>query len=220
MNPRLVRALASGCAVALTVGLSACGAAPSEEADNPGGVIIRGAEPSGPYLGTNLDHPYEKPDVVLTDTSGEPFDFAADTTAPVTLVFFGYTSCPVVCSTVLRELAAALNKLDPATQQQIQVVFITTDPARDTRAVITAYLDTFNFASYVGLTGPISTIEKAAGPLQVEFYVQDEDGVPGGPYEVAHGAHVIGFGTGGRSVLWTQGTPVRDLARDFALLAA
>jgi len=191
---------------------------PSSTEDNPGGVVINEQRATGGFMGAEAD--FEKPAVTLTDTEGQPFDLATDTTAAVTLVFFGYTSCPVVCSTVLRELAAALNKLDPATQQQIQVVFITTDPARDTRAVITAYLDTFNFASYVGLTGPISTIEKAAGPLQVEFYVQDEDGVPGGPYEVAHGAHVIGFGTGGRSVLWTQGTPVRDLAHDFALLAA
>lgn len=158
--------------------------------------------------------------MTLSDTNGKPFDLAADTTAPLTLIFFGYTNCPDVCSIMLHAIAAALNKLDEATRERIQVVFITTDPERDTPEAITAYLDPFNFASYVGLTGPIATIEKAAEPLQVEFYKDDEDGQPGGPYEVAHGAHVIGFGPGGTSVLWTQGTAVADLAHDFALLAA
>jgi protein SCO1/2 len=160
-----------------------------------------------------------KPDVILTDTDDQPFDLATDTTAAVTLIFFGYTNCPDVCSIVLRELAAALNKLDEATKQQFQVLFITTDPERDTPEALTAYLERFNFASYVGLTGAISTIEKAAVPLQVEFYKDDEDGEPGGPYEVAHGAHVIGFAADGTAVLWTQGTPVADLAHDFELLA-
>jgi len=192
-------------------------AAPTGTADNPADVVINHGD-RGAFLGTEAD--FAKPAVTLTDTDGEPFDLATDTTAPVTLIFFGYTNCPDVCSIVLREMAAALNKLEDATRQRIQVVFITTDPERDTAEAITTYLDTFNFASYVGLTGPISTIEKAAVPLQVEFYREDEDGKPGGPYEVAHGAHVIGFGEDGQSVLWTQGTAVLDLAHDFALLAA
>lgn len=193
-------------------------AAPSSTEEAPSDVLIKPQGEARGFLGTEAD--FDKPAVTLTDTDGRPFDLAADTTAPVTLVFFGYTSCPDVCNIVLRELAAALNKLDPATREQIEVVFITTDPAHDTPEAITAYLDTFNFASYVGLTGPISTIEKAAVPLHVEFYTEDEDGQPGGPYEVAHSAHVIGFGTGGRSVLWTQGTPIHDLAHDVTLLAA
>ena len=193
-------------------------ASSSGDADNPAGVVIKEGTAGGAFRGSEAS--LVKPDVALTDTDGQSFDLAADTTAPVTLIFFGYTNCPDVCSIVLREIAAALNKLDEQTRQQIQVVFITTDPERDTADVITAYLDRFNFSSYVGLTGPISTIEKAAEPLQVEFYKEDEDGTPGGPYEVAHGAHVIGFGPDDISVLWTQGTPVADLAHDFALLAA
>ena len=193
-------------------------ASPSSPSDNPGGVAIRSSSDGGAFRGVEAD--FVKPAVTLVDTRGQLFDLAADTATPVTLIFFGYTNCPDVCNIVLREIAAALNKLDDATRQRIQVVFITTDPERDTPEAITAYLDTFNFASYVGLTGPVSTIEKAAVPLQVEFYKEDTDGTPGGPYEVAHGAHVIGFGAQGRSVLWTQGTPVADLAHDFALLAA
>jgi protein SCO1/2 len=192
-------------------------AAPGRDATNPGGVTIK-QQDGGAFRG--LEANFTKPAVTLTDTYGQPFDLATDTTAPVTLIFFGYTNCPDVCSIVLREIAAGLNKLDDATRARIEVIFITTDPERDTPEAIASYLDTFNFASYVGLTGPIPTIEKAAMPLQVEFYKDDEDGVAGGPYEVAHGAHVIGFGVGGRSVLWTQNTPVGDLAHDFAILAA
>ena len=217
MNPRLVSALASGCAVALTVGLSACGVAPSEEADNPGGVIIRGAEPSGPYLGTNLDHPYEKPDVVLTDTSGEPFDFAADTTAPVTLVFFGYTSCPDVCPAELADVASALRRVGDDVRADVEVVFVTTDPARDTPEVMRDYLERFGFPAYEGLTGPMLTIERAGTALGVA--IMDGKKLPSGGYEVAHGAQVIGFGPDGTAPVFWNDAPVVDMARDITTLA-
>jgi len=193
-------------------------ASPTGGADNPGGVVIKQTAGAGTFRGLEAEFP--RPAVTLTDLAGQPFDLATDMTAPATLIFFGYTNCPDVCSIVLREVAAALNKLDETARERVQVVFITTDPARDTAEAMTTYLDTFNFESYVGLTGPISAIKEAAVPLQVEFYKEDEDGKPGGPYEVAHGAHVIGFGAGDRSVLWTQGTPVADRAHDFEVLAA
>lgn len=210
-------ALAAGCAVALTVGLSACGAAPSEEADNPGGVVIRGAEPSGPYLGTNLDHPYAKPDVVLTGTSGQPFDFVADTTSPVTLVFFGYTSCPDVCPAELADVASALRRVDADVRADVQVIFVTTDPARDTPEVMRTYLERFGFPAYEGLTGPMSTIEQAGQALGVA--IAEGKKLPSGGYEVAHGAQVIGFGPDGTAPVFWNNAPVLDMARDITTLA-
>lgn len=217
MKPRVPGALAAGCAVALAVGLSACGAGPSEEADNPGGVVIRGAEPSGPYLGTNLDHPYAKPDVVLTGTSGQLFDFVADTTSPVTLVFFGYTSCPDVCPAELADVASALRRVDAEVRADVQVIFVTTDPARDTPEVMRTYLERFGFPAYEGLTGPMSTIEQAGQALGVA--IAEGKKLPSGGYEVAHGAQVIGFGPDGTAPVFWNNAPVLDMARDITTLA-
>lgn len=195
--------------------LTAC-AGPSGEGDDRGGVIIRG-EQQGTYLGTNLETPYEKPAVVLTDTSGEPFDFAADTTHPVTLVFFGYTNCPDVCYTELADLAVALRKVEPEVREDTEVVFVTTDPARDTPDVMAAYLERFGFPAYVGLTGPIDVIEQAGYGLGVA--IMDGKKLPSGGYEVAHGAQVIGFGPDGTApVFWNDVAP-EDMARDITLLA-
>src|SRR5688572_24818405 len=47
------------------------------------------------------------------------------------LLFFGYTSCPDVCPTTMAELKQALEKLDKEDAKDVQVLFITVDPARD-----------------------------------------------------------------------------------------
>lgn len=217
LSARTAAAPAAGCAIALTIaGLTACGPA-SDEADNPGGVVIRGAESSGPYLGTNLDQPYAKPDVVLTDTTGQPFHLAEDATAPVTLVFFGYTSCPDVCPAELADLASALRRVDDGVRADVEVVFVTTDPARDTPEAIAAYLERFGFPAYVGLTGPIATIERAGRALGVA--IADGKKLPSGGYEVAHGAQVIGFGPDGTAPVFWNDAPVVDMAHDITTLA-
>lgn len=218
VNSRVAGAVAVLSAVGLVaVGLSACGA-PAQQADNPGGVVIRGAEPSGPYLGTNLDRPYEKPDVMLTDTSGRPFDFVADTTSPVTLVFFGYTSCPDVCPAELADVASALRRVGDDVRADVEVVFVTTDPARDTPEAMQTYLDRFGFPAYEGLTGPLPAIERAARALGVAIAAGKK--LPSGGYEVAHGAQIIGFGPDGTAPVFWNDAPVLDMASDIAALAA
>lgn len=197
----------------LAATLAAC-AGPTH--DDRGGVVVRG-EDTGPYLGTNLDTPYQKPAVVLTDTSGEPFDLATDTTQPVTLVFFGYTHCPDVCYTELADLALALRKVEPAVRAVTEVVFVTTDPARDTPEVISSYLERFGFPAYVGLTGPLDVIVQAGYDLGIA--VAEGKKLPDGGYEVAHGAQVIGFGPDGTAPVFWNDVPPDDMARDITLLA-
>ena len=91
------------------------------------------------------------PDQVFTDTAGRRFTPAADADRPVTLVFFGYTHCPDVCNTVLANVASALRRIDAPVRDKVELVFITTDPQRDTPDVVRGYLDRFDPA-YVGLT--------------------------------------------------------------------
>ena len=197
-----------------TVALAAC-SAPAP--DNPGGAIIATTGNPGGFRGAYLDRPYPLPEGSFTDTEGTAFDFRVSTRTPATLVFFGYTYCPDVCNAVLADVAAALRRVDPAIRAKLSLVFVTTDPKRDTPEVIREYLDRFD-SSFVGVTAPLPVIEAAANRLGVPL--TGEKKLPGGGYEVGHGAQVIGFAGDKGRVVWVPGTPVGDLKHDFTKLVA
>jgi protein SCO1 len=202
--------IAAGSLMAVIVLLiSGCIAAPS------GPTGQRNADPAGYTGGSSLPEPYSMPEISLTDTSGRPYNLATTPSKPVTLLFFGYTNCPDVCITVLSDVALTLQRLAPADRDQIQFIFITTDPARDKEKQIRRYLDRFN-SSFVGLTGPLPMIKRAA--TQVGVDIQGMKKLPSGGYEVGHSAQVIGFSRNSGVVLWTPGTPIAALKHDFALL--
>jgi protein SCO1 len=187
-----------------------------EQADNPGGAIIRTTQDPNGLRGATLDRPYSLPTATLTDTSGNPFNLVTSTKKPVTLVFFGYTNCPDVCPTVMADVASALTKLDKSVRDQVQMLFITTDPARDTGPVIRKYLDRFD-PSFVGLTGSLTQIKQIAQAVGVP--VEGMKKLPSGGYEVGHGAQVLGFGKNDKAnVLWLSNAAIGDLAHDFAKL--
>jgi protein SCO1 len=196
-------------AVVVLLLISGCISAPS------GPTGQRNADPAGYSGGSSLPEPYSMPDVSLTDTSGRPYNLATTPSKPATLLFFGYTHCPDVCITVLSDVALALQRLTPADRDQIQFIFVTTDPTRDKEKQIRRYLDRFN-PSFVGLTGPLPMIKRAA--TQVGVDIQGMEKLPSGGYEVGHSAQVIGFSRNSGVVLWTPGTPIAALKQDFALL--
>jgi protein SCO1 len=173
------------------------------------------ADPAGYQGGTSLSVPYTMPDITLTDTAGQPYNLASSPSKPVTLLFFGYTKCPDVCVTVLADVATALQRMPSADRDHIQMVFVTTDPARDKGKQIRAYLDRFD-PTFVGLTGQIGTIKKAA--VQVGVDIEGMKKLPSGGYEVGHSAQVIGFDHASGVVLWTPETPIAALKHDFSLL--
>ena len=198
---------------ALVVGLVllvGCTAAPKESSEHGGHT-----DPAGYMGGSSLPEPYTMPDITLTDTAGRPYNLASSPSKPVTLLFFGYTKCPDVCVTVLADVATALQRMPSADRDHIQVVFVTTDPARDDGKQIRAYLDRFD-PTFVGLTGRLATIKKAAGQVGVD--IQGMKKLPSGGYEVGHSAQVIGFDHTSGVVLWTPETPISAFKHDFSLL--
>jgi protein SCO1/2 len=179
-------------------------------------AIIATTPNPGGYRGAVLDRPYRMPDVALTDTADRQYRLRADTRKPVTLVFFGYTHCPDVCNTVLADVAAALRRMDPSLRDDVEMVFVTVDPARDTPAAIREYLDRFD-PTFVGLTGRLAVIEGVARELGVALTGTTR--LPSGGYDVGHGAQVIGFTDDEGKLVWTHGTSVADLRHDFTKLA-
>jgi protein SCO1 len=101
------------------------------------------------------------------------------------LVFFGYTFCPDVCPTTLSAVADALDKLGPLASQ-VQPLFITIDPKRDTPEVIGAYVKNFD-PRIVGLTGGSDAIAAAAKQYQV-YYAPQKTGAGPDDYLMDHSA--------------------------------
>jgi protein SCO1/2 len=183
---------------------------------SPQPTVTRNPDPGGYLGGTSVPEPYDLPEATLTDTSGNSYNLATSPSKPVVLLFFGYTHCPDVCVTVLADVAQALNRMNPADRDQVQMVFITTDPARDKPRVVGKYLERFDPA-FIGLTGELSTIKAVAN--RVGVHIEGLNKLPSGGYEVGHSAQVIGFNRDRQGVvIWTPETPIADLKHDFALL--
>jgi protein SCO1/2 len=213
---------AAAALVVASVALAGCGSGtgtgggdPMAEPDNPAGVVISGVDESR-YHGAEPATPYTMPDITLTATNDEPFNLRSDTGHEVTLVFYGYTNCPDVCQLVMSDVTAAMLQLSDEVRAQTQMVFITTDPARDTTSALREYLDRFD-PDYVGLTGEIDDITAAAEAMGVPISGMKK--LPSGGYEVGHGAQVVGFRGDKAPVIWTHGTPVPDLAVGITELA-
>ncbi|MEU4150543.1 SCO family protein [Streptomyces sp. NPDC026659] len=194
-------------------GLTACGS--GDDAKSPISVISE--ETDSGKAATVLDQPFEKPDLVLTDTHGKKYDLRAETKGHPTLVYFGYTHCPDVCPTTMSNIAVAMKALPKAEQDKLRVVFVTTDPGRDTPAELGKWLNGID-PRFVGLTGDFATIQAGARTLgiSVEPTTKDKNGKP----VSVHGTQVIAFSpqTDGGYVLYGEDATVDDYTKDLPKL--
>lgn len=99
------------------------------------------------------------------------------------LVFFGFTYCPDVCPTELQVMSAALDELGPE-GDNIQPVFVSIDPERDTPEVLKQYVENFH-PRLVGLTGTPEEIAAIAHAYRV-YYKKVESSGASGDYEMDH----------------------------------
>ncbi|MEU9076925.1 SCO family protein [Kitasatospora sp. NPDC004745] len=208
---RLAGAAAVALAAALT--LSACG---SSGGSAPAKVTQQKAD--SPYQGTVLSKNFEKPDLQLTDTSGQPYDLRQKTAGRSTLLFFGYTSCPDVCPTTMGDIGVAMKALPAEERQKIDVVFVSTDPQRDTPKVLRTWLDSMG-TDFIGLTGDLAKVKTAARSLGI--MIEDPVVNPDGTVTSTHGAQVLAFlpSDDKAHVLYLSGTEEKTYEHDLPLLA-
>ncbi len=205
-------------AALLVVGLVAggCGARDGSQAGGNGVVSGVSSSDHDGYAGALLTTPYDVPGVTLDDTDGKPFSMRRDTRGRLNVVFFGYTHCPDICQVVMGTIASAYAKLDPADKEQVQVLFVTTDPARDTGPVLRSYLDRLD-PSFRGLTGDLGAIDRLGKPLGV--FIKKGQKLPSGGYEVSHTTSVIAIGSRGTAPLvWSATVSPSELATDIRSL--
>jgi protein SCO1/2 len=135
------------------------------------------------------------PDVVLTDTDGRPYDLRAEQEGRVTLLYFGYLSCPDACPIHMAVLGGTFEQLAPEVRSQIDVVFVTTDPDRDSPEEIRDFLGRFE-RDFIGLTGSEDALRDAQVAAGVPVAVQ-EPADENGDYLVGHATQVLVFDTDG-----------------------
>lgn len=144
-----------------------------------------------PLAGAKIGGPFS-----LTDQDGKPVrdsDFAGR----YRIVYFGYSYCPDICPVDVQKLMrglAAFEKTDPARGAKVQPMFITVDPARDTPAVLKAFVSRYH-PRLIGLTGSEAALAEARAVFQVEAGQVAE--TPEGAPLYAHGSFIYLVGRDG-----------------------
>ncbi|MDN5853914.1 MAG: SCO family protein, partial [Actinomycetia bacterium] len=172
----------------------------ADDGDSPGS-----GSTSSAFIDTS-DGPSGPANQELDQTDGSTWSFRSD---DVTLLYFGYTSCPDVCPTTMADLAVALRAL-PEAAADVTVRFVTTDPRRDTLRQLRTWLKGFD-PDFVGARAPIGQVVEAAEQYGIGI---EPPKVTKGNYEVTHGAQVLALRPDGRSVgYFREGTTPAQFER-------
>jgi len=136
--------------------------------------------------GKALKNPLEIIDFQLIDQKNQLFT-KNDLKDHFTLLFFGYTNCPDVCPSTIYKLSQMKKKINKdLPEKNLEIVFITLDPERDTTNRLHEYMNFFD-STMIGLTGDISEIVKLSANLSVFFQrINKEDG-----YDFNHTASIF-----------------------------
>ena len=156
------------------------------------GVLLACAAPAGEGAGPAArPAPFEGADVGVRL---ERFDFGGgftltghtgarvsldDYRGRAVLLFFGFTNCPDVCPLTMSKIDAALGQLDAGARDDVHVLFVTVDVARDTPEVLARYLEYFETPA-TGLTGTRAEVDAVVDAYRASYEIVDT-GSAGGP---------------------------------------
>lgn len=132
------------------------------------------------------------PGLALIDQDGQPFH-SAQLRDRWHLLFLGFTACPDVCPTTLSDLRRLLERLEPHVRDQILVVLVSVDPARDTPERLKSYLAYYR-AGFKGLTGELSELSALSRALGLPFVPANQTSAD---YSVSHSANIALVGPDG-----------------------
>jgi protein SCO1/2 len=179
-------------------------------------LMLAGCSEPTRFVSTDISAADWGRDFSLTDHNGQPRRLA-DFRGKAVVLFFGYTQCPDVCPTTLSTMREAMTLLGEDAKR-LQVLFVTVDPARDTQALLAAYVPAFH-PSFLGLYADEQGTAAVAKEFKV-FYAKQPGSTPGS-YSVDHSASSYAFDPQGRlRLLLRHGEAATNLAADLKLLLA
>ncbi|MBS3743825.1 MAG: SCO family protein [Wenzhouxiangellaceae bacterium] len=125
----------------------------------------------------------------LIDENGDPVTEEVFAGEPVAM-YFGFTHCPDICPTTLARLAAAARRLPESIGKNLQLAFVSVDPARDDPDQLERYTDAFS-DRMLGLTGTQKQLRALTRRYRVTFGYEEPDA--DGSYEVSHSSAILVF---------------------------
>jgi protein SCO1/2 len=170
--------------------------------------------PKSPFHGVDVTGMEAGGSLQLTDFNGKPRSLA-DFRGKVVAVAFGYTQCPDVCPTTLSDYATAMKKLGD-NASQVQLLFVTVDPKRDTAELLREYVPAFD-PRFLGLRGDAQATTRVMQDFHI--YAQERPGKTPESYTVDHASQVFVFDRAGKlRLMIPAGTPPADIASDLQVL--
>jgi protein SCO1/2 len=197
VNPRLLLAAALACAA---LGLGGC-----DKLFAPARSPFTGIDVTGGEMGGRLE---------LADSDGKARS-VADFRGKLVVVVFGYTHCPDVCPTTLAEMASAVKQLGDRARE-VQVLFVTLDPKRDTGELMRQYVTAFD-PSFIGLRGDAQATAKVVKDFHL--FAAERPGKTPDTYTIDHSAQSFVLDREARArLLIAPGTPAQAIASDLRAL--
>ena len=167
-----------------------------------------------PFRLTNISGHMPDLDFKLTDDNGKAVT-GTEYRGKVVLLYFGYTHCPDVCPLTLAQLHVVMQRLG-LLADDARILFVSVDPARDTPAIMHAYVNAFDKRA-VGLVGSARAVEALSKRYRSAF--TREPGDADGNYEVSHSSAIYIFDREGKArLLATPSASQDDLVHDLHLL--
>jgi protein SCO1/2 len=161
-----------------------------------------------------FDPPRAAPEIALPASTGKPFRLS-EQRGKVVVLEFGFTHCPAVCPVSLASLTEARRLLGPRARD-VQVLFVTVDPARDDAERLRSYLAQFD-PSFIGITGTgaqIAQLLKSYGVSATRIPIAGTR-----EYGMNHSSYLYFIDREGRQrEMMPFGKPAADIAHDLAIL--
>ena len=157
--------------------------------------------------GLSFGGPFE-----LTNAEGETVR-DTDFRGRFMLIYFGYTFCPDICPTDLSEMGVAIDDLPDELAQQVQPIFITVDPGRDTPQIAQEYAQNFH-SRLIGLSGGLEQVGKVVKDFRVHRAKVFVEGVAEDEYLVSHSPNTYLMGPDGKFLtLFPHDTPASRMTK-------
>ena len=175
------------------------------------GILVSGCAQDPKWKLIDLTGIMPPLEFTLHDDQGQPVT-AEKYKGKIVMLYFGYTHCPDVCPTTLVRISNALKKLD-GKADQVQPLFVSVDPARDTPKILQEYPKAFN-SRIAGLSGDEKNLRKLTKRYRVTYGLGKPDA--NGNYEVTHSSAIFIFDKKGETRLMARSDDSADaIAHDL-----